>query len=71
MYAGNTVSTEKALSKGSRGLKLATNFKAGAAASNPSLLYPNQRVVGSLKLRTHVIGGIGPCTAVVYSDIAR
>jgi len=57
--------------KENRGLKVVTNFKAGAAASNPSLLNPNQAVVGSLKLRRHVSGGISPCTAVVYSDITR
>ena len=57
MYVGNTVTTAHALSRG-RNLKVATNFKAGAAASDPSLLNSEQTDVGNLKLRTHRIAGI-------------
>jgi hypothetical protein len=67
MNAGNNVSTANALNKGNRGLKIATNAKAGAAASNPSLLNGEQTAVRSLKLRTYVTAGIAPCTAVIWS----
>lgn len=60
MYVGNTVTTVNTLSRG-RNLKVATNLKAGAAASNPSLLNSEETAVGSLKLRKYVMGGIRPC----------
>ena len=65
MYVGNTVTTAHPLSRG-RNLKVATNYKAGAAASNPSMLNCEQRAVGSLKLRTNRIAGIWPCQPLYY-----
>ena len=67
MYTSNSISTTDKLSKGNRGLKIATNFKAGAAASDPSLLNGEQKVQGNLRLRSHHIVGIKPCTAYFYS----
>jgi len=67
MYAGNTVSPANALSKSNSGLKVATNLKAGAAASNPSLLNPQQEVVGHLQLRTVVLAGLKPCNSYFLS----
>ena len=66
MYAGN-ISTAEKQSKGNRGLKVANNYKAGAAASNPSLLNGEQKVLVGLKLRTHASIGISPCQGVIWS----
>ena len=67
MYAGNTVSTADQLSKENRGLKVSTNPKAGAAASNPSLLNGEEKRLGNLKLRSHATVGIFPCTHMLLS----
>jgi hypothetical protein len=69
MYVGNTVTTAQALSRG-RNLKITTNFKAGAAASNPSLLNSEETAVGNLKLRTRRIAGIWPCKP-LYSGLEQ
>jgi hypothetical protein len=61
------MSTTEKLSKGNRGLKVANNYKAGAAASNPSLLNGTQKVLGGFKLRTHSSIGIAPCTLILAS----
>lgn len=66
MYAGNDVSVASTLSKGNGGLKIAVNFKAGAAASNPSLLNTEPRIFGNLRLNSHRIVGIKPCTNYFY-----
>jgi len=67
MYTSNSISTTDKLSKGNRGLKIATNFKAGAAASNPSLLNGEQKVLGNLALRSHLMIGIKPCGGMYFS----
>ena len=67
MYAGNDVSAASTLSKGNGGLKIAANFKAGAAASNPSLLNTEQKIFGNLRLHSHRMVGIKPCTGFFFS----
>jgi len=69
MYAGNTVSKPNLPGDINRGLKLATNFKAGAAASNPSLLNREQVAVGTLKIHGYAIAGIYPCRPLYFSSM--
>ena len=67
MYAGKTFSMANTMSNATHGLKVTTNLKAGAAATNPSLLNANQMVVGDFKVRTTVMVGARPCTTILYS----
>jgi len=68
MYAGKTFSMANMMNNATQGLKVTTNLKAGAAATNPSLLNPNQTVVGHFKVRTAVMVGAKPCTMILYSE---
>ena len=49
------------------GLKITTNAKAGAAASNPSLLNGEKKVLGNLTLHSHHMVGIKPCQSYLFS----
>ena len=66
MYAGNGV-ISATRNNGNRGLRLTKNYKAGAAASNPSLLNREQVAVGTLKIHGYAIAGIYPCRPIFSS----
>lgn len=52
----------------STGLKVYVNFKTGAIASNPSLLYPAQVIIRDLKISDNLKGGARPCATIIFSN---